>query len=390
MGSHTFTRQELYDLVWSEPMIKLAERYGISGNGLAKACLKADIPVPERGYWNKLQAGHKVAKTPLPTAKRGTPLAVTIRPPSPRPEPAPPPPIPASVQEKMEAERHEGKGVNVPATLSSPHRIIAAWLEEDRKQRSAHRFDPHFGSYHKPVDKTDLDKRRLRILSALFKAVEARGYELRVDASSYARQVKIGLGKEEISIVLEERIRHVRRQLSGEEKIKRGHLSSGPKWTQERLPSGELVLRLSHVSRHRLTTEWNDAEGAPLEAKLDEVMPQIAGAFEELRLRRQEEAEEAKRRWLREEEARRAEMERKRETIRLRRLMDYCEDWRAAANIRTLVAAVAAAPLSAAHHERFAEWKDWALRHADRLDPLDDEQLFDRQVSDYEVYSMKD
>lgn len=29
MASHTFTRQELYDLVWSEPMIKLAARYRI-------------------------------------------------------------------------------------------------------------------------------------------------------------------------------------------------------------------------------------------------------------------------------------------------------------------------------------------------------------------------
>ena len=46
MSRHSFTRHELYDLVWSEPMVKLAERYGISGNGLAKACRRAGIPVP--------------------------------------------------------------------------------------------------------------------------------------------------------------------------------------------------------------------------------------------------------------------------------------------------------------------------------------------------------
>lgn len=49
-------RQELYDLVWSEPMIKLGARFGISGNGLKKACKRASIPVPPQGYWNKLQA----------------------------------------------------------------------------------------------------------------------------------------------------------------------------------------------------------------------------------------------------------------------------------------------------------------------------------------------
>ncbi len=51
-----FTRQELYDLVWSEPMRDLATKYSISDRGLAKACAAADIPVPERGYWNKQES----------------------------------------------------------------------------------------------------------------------------------------------------------------------------------------------------------------------------------------------------------------------------------------------------------------------------------------------
>ena len=63
--SHTFTRQELYDLVWSEPMRTLAGRFELSDIGLAKACKKASIPRPPRGYWNKLAAGKPVSKTPL-------------------------------------------------------------------------------------------------------------------------------------------------------------------------------------------------------------------------------------------------------------------------------------------------------------------------------------
>lgn len=34
-------------------MRTLAARYGISDVGLAKACARADVPVDERGYWNK-------------------------------------------------------------------------------------------------------------------------------------------------------------------------------------------------------------------------------------------------------------------------------------------------------------------------------------------------
>jgi hypothetical protein len=63
---HTFTRQQLYNLVWSEPMRDVAGKYDISDRGLAKACAAADIPGPERGYWNKLQAGKSVTKRSLP------------------------------------------------------------------------------------------------------------------------------------------------------------------------------------------------------------------------------------------------------------------------------------------------------------------------------------
>ena len=47
--THTFSRQELYDLVWSEPKSSLARRLGISDVGLAKACRRANIPVPGLG-----------------------------------------------------------------------------------------------------------------------------------------------------------------------------------------------------------------------------------------------------------------------------------------------------------------------------------------------------
>lgn len=126
MTSHSFTREELYDLVWSEPMIKLGARFGISGNGLKKACKRANIPVPPQGYWNKLQADHKVTKAPLPPASGDAPAKVTIDPPGQRPTPPPRPPVAASVQQKIEAERKLGKPVIVPKAFEpSP---LRRWL----------------------------------------------------------------------------------------------------------------------------------------------------------------------------------------------------------------------------------------------------------------------
>lgn len=238
MGSHSFTRGELYDLVWSEPMMKLGARFGISANGLKKACRRANIPVPPQGYWNKLQAGHKVTKTPLPPAIVGMPAKVTIDPPGQRPGPPPSPPVPASVQERIEAERQSGKPVIVPKTLSSLHRIVDGWVQDSRREQREARYDAWSRGLYTPIDKTDLDKRRLRILGALFKALEARGYKLNA-GESYRRAVQIGLGHEKLEMTLEERIRQVRRHLTDEEKARYGYSIASQKWAQDKVPTGE-------------------------------------------------------------------------------------------------------------------------------------------------------
>jgi hypothetical protein len=62
-----YNREQLYEDVWSFPMSKLAEKYGVSDRALAKACRKLHIPVPTMGHWNKV-AVHKPGdeKLPLP------------------------------------------------------------------------------------------------------------------------------------------------------------------------------------------------------------------------------------------------------------------------------------------------------------------------------------
>jgi integrase len=66
---HSFTREALYILIWSEPTRTVSRRLGISDVGLAKACKRAIIPTPDRGYWARLAAGQECEKTPLPPHK---------------------------------------------------------------------------------------------------------------------------------------------------------------------------------------------------------------------------------------------------------------------------------------------------------------------------------
>ncbi|WP_319756515.1 hypothetical protein [uncultured Sphaerochaeta sp.] len=66
MAEKIKSREDLYGVVWSKPMIKLAEEFGISGRGLAKLCERLKVPVPPRGYWRKFSLGQSIRKIPLP------------------------------------------------------------------------------------------------------------------------------------------------------------------------------------------------------------------------------------------------------------------------------------------------------------------------------------
>jgi len=62
-------RKELYDLVWAQPVTKVAKQFGVSDVAIAKACRKLKVPLPGRGYWARKQNGYAVQTVPLPKAK---------------------------------------------------------------------------------------------------------------------------------------------------------------------------------------------------------------------------------------------------------------------------------------------------------------------------------
>jgi hypothetical protein len=66
-GPVALTRAQLHELVWNEPMRKLAPRFGLSNVGLAKVCKRHMGPYPKRGYWAKFAAGQNPRKIDLPT-----------------------------------------------------------------------------------------------------------------------------------------------------------------------------------------------------------------------------------------------------------------------------------------------------------------------------------
>ena len=59
----TFTRSELYELIWFRPRSLLAAEFGISDVVIGKHCVNAHVPGPSPGYWARKQAGRQAKAT---------------------------------------------------------------------------------------------------------------------------------------------------------------------------------------------------------------------------------------------------------------------------------------------------------------------------------------
>lgn len=55
MSKFTFSRKELYDQVWSEPLTTVAKKYQTTDYVLRIICRKYKIPLPKSGHWMKIQ-----------------------------------------------------------------------------------------------------------------------------------------------------------------------------------------------------------------------------------------------------------------------------------------------------------------------------------------------
>ena len=60
------SREALYEMLWSEPMIRVAARFGVSSSYMARVRTLLNVPRPERGYWAKLAVGRAPKQSPLP------------------------------------------------------------------------------------------------------------------------------------------------------------------------------------------------------------------------------------------------------------------------------------------------------------------------------------
>ena len=362
------TRTALYEQVWTTPMMKLATEYRITGTGLAKVCRKANIPVPPRGYWNKLQYGKPVIKRPpLPATTNGAVETITIQPSS--PAAGADPVVDALVVEEQKPENR----IEVSDELRRPHPLIQAARSALSKSRHAEDAAPaaaRIGGKTEPVLDIRVSPaarhRALRVVDALLKALEERGYQVGAQGVTIEGQlIPIGVTEKD------DRTAHVPTAAERAEK-QRYPWTRIPTW--DYAPNGQLSIHADAYVwwRKDLRKRWSDTRTVRLEDKLNDVVVGLVALGAALRQRADEQRREAEVRAeqerLRQERARQARMEKARRD----HLIACTESWTAAERIRQLVAAVERRA-TAGGSEMLADvaaWTGWATQVADDLDPL--------------------
>lgn len=66
MPEINLSREELYNLIWAEPVSRLAKRYGLSDYQFRQLCTRLSIPMPRQGHWNKQRAGERWGRRHFP------------------------------------------------------------------------------------------------------------------------------------------------------------------------------------------------------------------------------------------------------------------------------------------------------------------------------------
>jgi hypothetical protein len=222
-------------------------------------------------------------------------------------------------------------------------------------------FDPKQLARHHgvTVDIRHVDPFRvLRLIDALLKAFEARGFVLRHEHADAGITVSVD-GESFELMVSDDGGRAIR-----------------------------LTLRAGRYDRRN----WNDTLSQPLERRLNNVMLWLRStAAHRITSRREEEERERKI----------AEHERQRDDLRERiareeeavvRIHTDARDWQRAQSMRAYIAVVEAQSVRRKDRKKRAAWVTWAYQQADRLDPLtasppsilDTPKRLYRELGDYE------
>jgi len=351
MENQTFTREQLHDLVWSEPLLTLSKKYSISDVGLRKICIRLNIPLPKNGHWQKVQYGKKVTKTPLPPADKQEEITFSIR--DKNSNEIVKELSPLKVLQKEIEEQLKNK-LDVPEHLTNPDQLIRnsrdklsgklKYTDNDYTQRRRE-------SINITVSK-EQQSRALKIMDTLVKALKARNHTFK-PADFYSDAC---IKEQMIEISLREKTSRIKKETQ-----------NGWGNMYDYKENGLLIIKIDKSYRCK---EFIDGK-LPLEKQLSLIIASLEILAikelewkEECRIRREEEERKKK---LRLEFEKRQDEDLK----AFRETLNKAERWHKAKNLRNYINEVESKAIACNNlTEETQTWLTWARKKAEWYDPF--------------------
>lgn len=368
LRARRITREELYQLVWDKPMIRVAEEFGITGNGLAKVCDRLDVPYPPRGHWAKKEAGKPVVTLKLPPRRDEIPSAADIHPTPPKPACSP------AEEQAAAAVADRIRDVVVPESSDNLHPRVQAWIVSHKK-RQKEREQENNRSRRREInwapplipDLTERDLYRFRATSAIFYAVEKAGGTIEKSPASGKVTFLIDGHQVECSIV--EKLMQSLKQWQEQRKW-----TAFPEYCKSGLDSSGF-LRISITTYLKDgRPEWVESQKIKIGQLLPTIVSAIMAAGPTLKEMKREHEEQQKRH--REAEERRYEARRLREIDEKRwnKFREYVANWeereRLMAFLTEVEGRLATEGDVTISDRTLREWIEWAKAKAEALNPF--------------------
>lgn len=364
------SREDLYELVWTEPMQALGPKFGMSDVGLKKACRRLRIPTPGRGYWAMKAAGRAPRRAPLPKLPASVPPSqqtITFgRPAKPTPKEKVEATGPVAEQERFEVLPENR--IAVAEVLTDPHKLVQASVQLLRNARpdQQHRLVPRGKKCLAVAVTLATADRAMAVYDAMLKACDLRGWAVRVAEGEKGSSTAVTVAGEQVSLLIEERVDRVERKPDPKEK----RIYWGREY--DYIPTGRLTVRLVAPYLGGVRQTWSDGAKQRVEDCLNGVMVGLVAASEFIKAQRLE--LEARHREYVAAEERRRELERRRqaEEARIRALDSDLVAWRKANVVRQYAAAMRQSAEVAGlldEESPMAAWLAWVDAYADRIDP---------------------
>ncbi len=258
------TREQLHELVWSTPVAKLAEQFGVSDVAIAKRCKKLFVPRPGRGYWVKLEFGKEVDRPALP-------------------------PVPRSPAEVFAEEA--GKPMSATVRLPSDHEALhpratqlLTALRDAKLGYDKHRVQLRERELPETLISKAQAQRAAAAFHALLNLVEPRGIPFKRALGSYEGGY-FRKGNDRLYFKIEEEL--VDRP--AESKRRKGYYST---WQHEnKVPSGRLIFTINSARYNKDSEKlWGESDKTPLESIVVDIAKEICGRFAAFQKQRQAEA----------------------------------------------------------------------------------------------------